>query len=253
MPKSLQWVPIMMYATQLNPNQPNHHFTASPVRAREHQIRAPEKCILGVLGRGPYWDNVTVYPYNGYIKSTNPIVRHAMSLTWTMKRILVNYSDTTFTFTWLKHELPSTKSRHIIGAHSRSSYPDNVTVYCYNEHRTDTNLHERCTGIPIWAPIVLFVKLHNLNQSAPCSYDIGTMTENFDMHVCDINHVTCDTFSIPFGTAIRIFYHHISLQRTLCRHKFTCAYAQTFLSKQFYQILCRSKIHSYQLLLLIYF
>ena len=43
----------MMCATQLNPNQPNHHVTALPVRAREHQIRAPKKCILGgeLVGR----------------------------------------------------------------------------------------------------------------------------------------------------------------------------------------------------------
>ena len=47
MPKSLQWVPIMMCATQLNPNQPNHYFSALPVRAREHRIRAPKKNIYG--------------------------------------------------------------------------------------------------------------------------------------------------------------------------------------------------------------
>ena len=85
MPKSLQWVPIMMYATQLNPNQPNYHFTASPVRARERQIRAPKKHILGGLTRSSYLDSVTVYPYNGYIQSTNPIVRHVISLICTMK------------------------------------------------------------------------------------------------------------------------------------------------------------------------
>ena len=80
----------MMCATQLNPNQPNHYFTASPVRARERQIRAPKKHILGGLSRSSYQDNVTVYPYNGYIESTNPIVRHVMSLTCTLKRTLVN-------------------------------------------------------------------------------------------------------------------------------------------------------------------
>ena len=52
--KSLQWVPFMMYATQLDANQPNHYFTALPVRAREHQIRAPKMYILGGLSRGPY-------------------------------------------------------------------------------------------------------------------------------------------------------------------------------------------------------
>ena len=88
--KSAQWVPIMMCATQLNPNQPNHYFAALPVRAREHQIRAPKKCILGELGRGSYSDRVTVYPYNGYIESTNTVVRYLMSLTCTLRWILVN-------------------------------------------------------------------------------------------------------------------------------------------------------------------
>ena len=78
---------MMTHATLLNPSQPNHCFIASTVRARERQIRAPQKCILGVLTRGPYPEHVTVYPYNGYIGGTNPIVRHVMSLTWTLKRM----------------------------------------------------------------------------------------------------------------------------------------------------------------------
>ena len=81
---------MMMCATQFNPNQRNHYFTASSVRARVRQIRALEKCILGGLRRRSYWDNVTVYPYNGYIRSTNPIVRHVMSLTRTLKRMHAN-------------------------------------------------------------------------------------------------------------------------------------------------------------------
>ena len=81
----------MMFTTQLNPNQPNHYFTASPVRARERQIRAPKKHILGGLSRCSYSDRVTVYPYNRHIKSTNSTVRHVMSLTCTLKQILVNY------------------------------------------------------------------------------------------------------------------------------------------------------------------
>ena len=81
---------MMMCATQLNPNQPNHFFKALPVRAREHQIRAPKKCLLGGLSRWAYSDNVTVYPYKGYIRSINPIVRHVMSLTCTLKRIRAN-------------------------------------------------------------------------------------------------------------------------------------------------------------------
>ena len=79
-----------MCATLLDPNQPSQYFTASTVRARERQTRAPKKGILRGLRRGSYPAHVTVYPYNGYIKSTNPIVRHVMSLTWTMKRMRAN-------------------------------------------------------------------------------------------------------------------------------------------------------------------
>ena len=43
------------------------------------------------------------------------------------------------TFTWLEHARPSTKSRHIIGAHSRGSYAYNVTVNRYIGRITDTN------------------------------------------------------------------------------------------------------------------
>ena len=42
-----------MCATLLDPNQRNHYIKASPVRAREHQIRAPEKGILGGMRRAP--------------------------------------------------------------------------------------------------------------------------------------------------------------------------------------------------------
>ena len=79
-----------MWAAQLDPNQPNQGFNASPVRAREHQFRAPEKGILRVRGRDSYPTHVTVYPYNGCITGTNPVVRHVMSLTCTLKRMLAN-------------------------------------------------------------------------------------------------------------------------------------------------------------------
>ena len=54
-----------MCATQLNPNQPNHYFTASPVRACERQIRAPKKHIIwGLSMKGVYlFSNPTSY-YN---------------------------------------------------------------------------------------------------------------------------------------------------------------------------------------------
>ena len=64
-----------MCAALLDPNQPNHYFAASPVRARGRQIRAPKKRILGAQRRGSYWDRVTVYPYNRHITGTNTNVR----------------------------------------------------------------------------------------------------------------------------------------------------------------------------------
>ena len=79
-----------MCATLLDPNQPNPCITASPVPARERQIRAPEKGILGGMSTGSYPDNVTVYPYNGYIRGTNPVTRHVMSLTCTPARMPAN-------------------------------------------------------------------------------------------------------------------------------------------------------------------
>ena len=80
----------MTHATLCNPNRPSQCFTASPVRARERQIRAPKKRILGGMRRVPYTAQVTVYPYNGYITGTNPIVRHVKSLTCTLKRMCAN-------------------------------------------------------------------------------------------------------------------------------------------------------------------
>ena len=76
-----------MCAMLLDPNQPNQCFTASLVRARERQIRAPKIGIFGVFSTCSYTDNVTVYPYNRHIRGTNPIVRHVMSLTCTLERM----------------------------------------------------------------------------------------------------------------------------------------------------------------------
>ena len=89
--KPLQWVLIMMCATLLNPNQHSQCLTASSVRARERQSRAPKKGILGVFCRGPYHTRVTVYPYNRYIGGTNPIARHVMSLNCTPIRMCAHF------------------------------------------------------------------------------------------------------------------------------------------------------------------
>ena len=109
-----------MCATLFDPNQHSKYFTASSVRARERQIRAPKKGILGVRSRGSYWDNVTVCPYNGYIRGTNPITRHVMSLTCTLTRMRANWhtpkhaATQPLVLTWLKRARPSTKSRGTI-------------------------------------------------------------------------------------------------------------------------------------------
>ena len=79
-----------MPATPLDPNQPNQCFTAAPVRARERQIRAPKKGMIGGRSRDSYPTRVTVCPHDGYTRSTNLVMRHVMSLTWTLKRMRAN-------------------------------------------------------------------------------------------------------------------------------------------------------------------
>ena len=81
------------------------------------------------------------------------------------------------TFTWLKHARQSTKSRDIIGSHSRDSYADNVTVNRYNGHITDTNLHVWPSNICQWALQMLCVKLCKLNYAAQCLFVTGTGTK----------------------------------------------------------------------------
>ena len=81
------------------------------------------------------------------------------------------------TFTWLKHARPSTKSRDIIVAQSRGSYQDKVTVYPYNGHITDTNLHVRPSNICGWALAMLHIKLCKLNQATQCLIVTGTDTK----------------------------------------------------------------------------
>ena len=105
-----------MFATQFNPNQPNQCLTASPVQARERQIRAPKKGILGVRRRGSYPTRVTVYPYNGCIRGTNPVVRHVMSLTCTLNGMLPHQSAQ-------KHA--ATQPLH--GSNTRARAPNLVT------------------------------------------------------------------------------------------------------------------------------
>ena len=112
-----------MCATLLGPNHHNQCFTASPVRARWRQIRAPGKGILGGIGRGSYPTRVTVYPYNGYNGGTNPITRHVVSLTWTPKRMPANQRAP-------KHA--ATQPLH--GSNARARAPNLVTSYVIGAH-----------------------------------------------------------------------------------------------------------------------
>ena len=68
-----------------------YYFTdfikAAPIRGSsgryiEHILlsRTKSRDIIGAHSRCSYSDRVTVYPYNGYIRCTNPIVRHVRSL-----------------------------------------------------------------------------------------------------------------------------------------------------------------------------
>ena len=112
----------MMCATLLDPNQPNQCIRASPVRAREHQIRAPEKGILGEMRRGCYPARVTVYPYSGYVKRTNPITRHAMSLTWSLKRMRSNQHN-------ISHSHSHTTSCYLfLSTHGRTLISSDVSI-----------------------------------------------------------------------------------------------------------------------------
>ena len=120
-----------MCAAQINPNLPNQCFTASPVRARERQIRAPKKGILGVLSRDPYPAHVTVYPYNEYIRGTNPVVRHVISLTGTLKRMRANQRVPKHAATQPLHgSTPRARAQHLttswdltVGAPTRHMLP----------------------------------------------------------------------------------------------------------------------------------
>ena len=70
----------------------------------EHELQSSKsRHIIGAQTRGSYLYRVTVYPYNGYIRSTNPIVRHVMSINWTMERTSANQHA-------LKH--PATQTLH---------------------------------------------------------------------------------------------------------------------------------------------
>ena len=113
----------MTCATQLDPNQLNQCFTAPSVRARERQIRPPKKRTLGGMNRGPYPAQVTVYPYNRHIKSTNPIVRHVTSLTCTLKRMRANQRTPKHVTTQPLHG-SNTRARAPAGGTSTKSHAD---------------------------------------------------------------------------------------------------------------------------------
>ena len=107
-----------MCAALLDPNQPNQCITASRVRARDRQIRAPKKGILGARTRESYPTRVTVYPYNRYIRGTNPITRHVMSLTCTPARMRAN-----------QHAPKHAATQPLHDSNARARAPNLVTSY----------------------------------------------------------------------------------------------------------------------------
>ena len=60
-----------------------------------------------------------------------------------------------------------------MGAQSRGSYADNVTVNRYNGHITDTNLHVPSSNICEWALAMLCIELYKLNEAAKCLFVTG--------------------------------------------------------------------------------
>ena len=67
---------------------------------------------------GSYWDDVTVYPYDGAIGGTNPVVRHVMSLTCTLKRMHANQHAPKHAATQPLHG-SNTRPEHQISSHHR--------------------------------------------------------------------------------------------------------------------------------------
>ena len=77
---------------QVCQEEARHAYTHLPWGwATNYQIRAPEKCILGAPSRGTYSYRVTVYSYNEYIGSINPIIQYVTSLTWTINYMRANW------------------------------------------------------------------------------------------------------------------------------------------------------------------
>ena len=91
------------------------------------------------------------------------------------------------TFTWCKHAHPSTKSRDIIGAQSRSSYTGNVTVNCYNGHITSTisarQPNETITRSPKQMTSTVLIRVHS-------PFGWGSCTKYATRHSGKVGHPT---------------------------------------------------------------
>ena len=102
-----------------------------------------------------YPTRVTVYPYNGHIAGTNPVVRRVMSLTWTTRQMHAYQHDPKHAATQPLHGSnthtsqipdPSTKSLYLLslGAFGaiiiRELQHDNVTINPYNGHMLNTQI-----------------------------------------------------------------------------------------------------------------
>ena len=150
----------------------------NPINVLQHRpyelVSAPQKRILGGVSRGSYPAQVTVYPYNEYIRGTNPVVRHVMSLTWTPTRILANQRTPNHAKTQPLHD-SNTRARapNLVASQELTggySYPASVTVYRYNGHIAGTNLALLLWSAFKWAMTMLCV-CETAQPQPSCSVD----------------------------------------------------------------------------------
>ena len=109
---------------------------------------------MGPHSRSPYPAHVTVYPYNEYIRGTNPVVRHVISLTGTLKRMRANQRVPKHAATQPLHgSTPCARAQshnNSIGAQSRR--PGACYRYPYNSHIRGINPIVRHVMSLTWTP-----------------------------------------------------------------------------------------------------
>ena len=104
------------------PTRPKTCRNTTFTRLERARPSTKSRHIIGAHCRGCYPARVTVYPYSGYVKRTNPITRHAMSLTWTLKRMRSNQHN-------ISHSHSHTTSCYLfLSTHGRTLISSNVSI-----------------------------------------------------------------------------------------------------------------------------